>query len=237
MLAPADDIPAFLDRTLPIWNYTMLMTYRDICPHQFQKRFLTKEIPFKKTPAMEWGSHVHTSFEHRLTRNQPLPADMNQWEPFAAAFTGKSVMCEMNIGVDRNWNVCDYYDKTGSIYGRGKADVVVISRDGTSAYIGDWKTGSVRENPFELEVQAVLLRCKYPTLQIIKGQYFWLKEHRAGQLHDLSNIPLICGEINRIYGMILNDRSIGHFEKKPTPLCGWCEVRACEHWVQKGQAV
>jgi hypothetical protein len=222
-------IPAFLDRTPVIWNYTMLKTYRDICARQAGKRFIEQVYPYVETAAIVWGRKVHKAFQKRLESQQPLPQDMHQWEIFAKPFDGHMVVCEMNIGVDREFRNCEYYDKSGIIYGRGKADAVVLNHNCTSAYMADWKTGAAREEPFELEVNAVLLKARYPTLQYISGQYIWLKEYRAGRVYDLSNFDLIRSEIDRVYNMILNDRKTGHWPVNESVLCKWCPDTTCPH--------
>lgn len=231
MLAPGDPgpIPAFLARAQPVWNYTMLMTYRDICERQAGERFVDKVIPYVETPEMAWGNRVHKAFQYRLERGQPLPEDMHQWEGFAAAFDGRMVICEQQLAVDRNWQLCEYYDKSGVIWGRSKADATVLSPDQTKAYLGDWKTGKPRENPFELQVQAVFLKARYPSLQEIHGQYHWLKEYRSGPIHNLSDFDATRNEIVRIYNMILNDWHAGHWPERPGHLCGWCDVLRCPH--------
>lgn len=223
------DIPLQLDRRPVIWNYTLLKTYRDICQRQAALRYIEKIFPYEETEDMRWGNQVHKAFEKRLQRKIPLPDSMRQWEPFAAAFDGRPVLCEMQIGVDINFQPVDYHDKSGALYGRGKADVAVLSQDYTHAFLGDWKSGTPREEPFEHEVNAVLLKARYPQLQVIKAQYFWLKENRAGPVHDVSHVERTQGEIRRIHQMILNDRSTGHWPVMTSPLCKWCPDRGCEH--------
>ena len=113
----------------------------------------------------------------------------------------------------------------------GLADVAVIN--GTTAYLADWKTGNVKEDPFELEVQAVLLKAKYPEIQKVMGQYVWLKEMRLGQLYDVSDMHGTWQQINHLVRLIENDLTRGEFDKEPGPLCGgkWgsCAVKDCEH--------
>jgi hypothetical protein len=92
----------------------------------------------------------------------------------------------------------------------------------------DWKTGKVREEPFELEVQAFLLKAHRPRLEIIKGRFFWLKEKRLGDVHDLSDTERTANSIRRQIGEIESRRE-REWPKTPNPLCGWCRVTSCEH--------
>jgi hypothetical protein len=108
----------------------------------------------------------------------------------------------------------------------------VLSKPG-NALLFDWKTGKVREHPFELEVQALLLRMQSPHLHTIYGSYIWLAENRIGQRHDLSNTEMTQRKVVAIVLNIENSLQAQEFEKRPGPLCGWCDVLDCEHNKKK----
>lgn len=219
------DIPAFLDRRPLVWSYSMLHCFRDICPHQGEARYISKTIKFVETPEIKWGNAVHSAFEHRIRGNKPLPAEMSQWEGFAAPFNGLPAQVEEWYYIDGEGKACARFDTRKQ--GHGKLDLVLMQ--GANAYIGDWKTGSSRyEDPFELAVGAVFLKAKYPHLENIKGQYAWLKENRMSEIYDLSDTQGTWNEIQRIYTSILNWRQIGDFPKQQTPLCGWCQRFDCD---------
>lgn len=219
------DIPAFLDRRPLVWSFTLLHTYRDICPHQAAQRFIFKTVPFVETEAMRWGNEVHTAMEHRLG-GKPLPLKMQDWEKFAKPFDGKDVKPEQKLGVTMEGQSCDFFAK--NVWGRGKLDVPLVQSE--RAYLADWKTGNSKyENPFELKVQAVLLHARNPQLKEIKGQYIWLKENRPGKLYDLSDTRSTWNEIGTTYRQMATDRQAGHFEKRRGPLCAFCPVFDCEH--------
>lgn len=224
-------IPGFLKRERPLtWTYTMLQTYLDICAHQAYRRYIAKKgdsdhIPYSETPEMEWGNAVHSAMEHRLLRRKPLLESMHPFEKFAVPFDGKKVICEPKLAIDRNWKIVDYF--ANDVWGRNRCDLALIQDD--KAYLADWKTGRVRENPFELEIQALFLRCKYPQLRTIKGQFVWLKTGEMGPLHDLSDVKRTATKVVDTVKMIEADRLAGEFEKEPGPLCGWCDVKDCEY--------
>ena len=220
-------IPPFLDRRPIVWTPTMLLAYRDNCPHQLDQRSIAKKIPFVSTPEMDWGNQCHDALEHRvLPGRKQLPESMRHFEPMVAQFDGYPVRAEARLAVNRNWEPVDYFAK--DVWGRGRADLVIINE--TTAYIGDWKSGNVRENPGEIKMHAALLAMKYPQIETFKGQYLWLKEMRAGELYDLSDIDGTCDEIEELYAKIMHDREFDAFEKRPSGLCGWCPVEDCEHY-------
>lgn len=238
------DLPAFLDRqqngVTPmnkpapvkplVFTYTNLNTYENICPHQMFRRYIAKDLgPFIETAAMKWGTKVHEAFEYRISGGKPLPAEMNHWEHFATPFEGRGAKCEMKVSITAKAQPCDYFAK--DVWLRGKIDVALVS--GPTAFINDFKTGSsAYEDPFEVAVGALMLKCKMPELQKVVGAYTWLKENRQGQMHDLSDFRGTYVKVQTIAGKIEADRAAGKFEKRKSGLCGHCPVKDCENWYE-----
>ena len=224
-----EGIPGFLDRRKLVYSFSMLNAYRN-CPEQMNQTYIEKSILYEETPERKKGNDLHKAMEYRVPGGKPLPDGMQQYEQFAAAFDGRNALSEPELGVTRNRVACGYwYDKVQDpdkrVFIRGRADVVVLGAD--AAYLVDWKTGNDNikyEDPFELEIQAMMLQAKYPHLQKIMGQYAWLKTSRMSQLYDLSDTDGIWAEINGLVQLIEADRVRG-FEKKRSGLCGWCGHR------------
>lgn len=221
-----DDIPAFLDRRPFVWSFTILHTYKNVCPYQMAQRYIYKTTPYVETPAMKWGNEVHAALEHRVGAGKPLPEPMMQWEKFAKPFDGRGAKTEMKLGVTMQGTATGFFDK--NVWGRGKVDTTLMND--TTAYFCDWKTGkSDYEDRFELDVQAVLLNVKFPQLRSIVGQYAWLKEDRLSEMYDLSDTRKTWNEIGEIVRAIEADKKSGEFKKKRSGLCLWCDVYDCEN--------
>lgn len=219
------DIPAFLDRRPLVWNYTMLHTYKEICPHQAAERFIYKTIPFVETEAMKFGKDVHSAMEYRIG-GKPLPEQFRHWEDFVAPLAARGVKAEMKLAVTAQGHATGYFDK--DVWGRGKVDATISSE--TAAYLGDFKTGGSKyEDPFELRVHAMLLNAKFPALKIIKAQYIWLKEERWGEVYDVSDTLSTWNEVSAIVAAIEADKKHRAFAKRRGPLCAYCPVADCEH--------
>lgn len=207
-----------------VWAYTMLQTYDNICPHQAYRRFIKKDIPFFETPAMTRGNEVHAALEYRVGGGKPLPVQMQQYEVIAAPLANRGAKAEQWVGINRDGT---FADSRQANYGRGKIDVNIVCD--RSAYLVDYKTGKVREEPFELEVQAVFLKAQHPQLKTIVAQYAWLAEVKMGKVYDVSDTQATWARINHIVAKIGADRARGTFDKRQTGLCGWCPVKDCEH--------
>lgn len=220
-------IPRFLDRTKLVYTFTNLNCYVEVCPHQFYRRYLVKDIPFVKTEAMRRGNAVHLAMEKRVRGGVPLPVDMQRWESLVAPVASYGAQVELKLGIRADGSACDFWAQ--DVWLRGKIDVALVKDD--SAAVVDWKTGSSKyERALELRIGALLLNAKYLNLLTkIKGFYVWLAEDRLGTPHDLSDTNATFEELRVIATAIEADRRTNNFVKRPSGLCGWCDVVDCEY--------
>jgi len=214
---------------LPIGSHTFYSTFEN-CPHQAFHRYVGKTITFVSTPEMDWGNQVHTAFEHRIRNGAALPDNMRAGEELAAMFHDMSkvvaVRVELQLAMTADGKPCDYKDYDRAWF-RGKLDCV--TRTTANAWMVDWKTGNVREAPSELERGALLLKVNRPELEDIKGEYFWLKTGQAGLRYTLNQHDKTFGRLVNLKQEAETYLRSGEWPKRKTPLCGWCDVVACEH--------
>jgi PD-(D/E)XK nuclease superfamily len=210
-----------------VWSYSSLSCYLDVCPYQFAARYLDRRVEFVETPEIAWGNVVHKGLEERVRYTIPLPEPLKQWEPLVAPLIERGAVAEGQLGIDRNGKTCGFFDK--GVWGRGKIDVSVVQR--TTAYICDWKSGGSKyESPFELEIQALLLKAKHPDLTRIVGQYAWLKENRLGKIYDLSDVEDTWQKVGKAVEEIAGKQALGEWPKRKSGLCGYCPCTECENW-------
>jgi hypothetical protein len=129
------------------------------------------------------------------------------------------------MGIDKDGHPCDFF--SDDVWFRGVADVVLS--DGVCAWMGDWKTGNVWEDPTELRYHAMLLKAHMPKLQSISGNYIWLKANLVGMPYDLSDTEETFIEIHKI----AHEMSPTAMQQQPNPgpLCKYCPVtrQQCMH--------
>lgn len=211
-----------------VWSYSLLNTYNN-CPRKAQAQYITKEIKWEQSSEAAHGDHVHGVLESAVKFKQFPPIPYDNANPFLHniySMPYKELRAEQKIGVDRDWNSTEFFGT--NVWGRGKLDVTCVLND-TSAILFDWKTGKTYEDPFELQVQSVLLKALIPSLTKVKGCYVWLKAEKWGEVYDLSNFEEIRRKIEGIVDKI--EQKI--FYAKPNPLCGWCQLKNCAHWKDR----
>ncbi len=208
-----------------IFSYSNLNTW-DICPRQFEHRYMLKDVPYVETDAMKWGNQVHTAFENRINKGTPFPMGMKLFEKYTD-FGSYMVQAEVKLGMTSGGYACDFFDPNAWL--RGKVDVLIQHKDrlGT-AYLRDWKTGKRREDPEELAIGAVLVKAKHLEFETIKGDYVWLKDDQIGQQHDLSATKQKLEMLHHKTDQIQHQMKMGYMPPKQGPLCGWCPVKSCE---------
>jgi hypothetical protein len=229
-------IPKALQRPKPlVGSHSLLNQYLN-CPHATFHRYIAKTYPYIQSDAAKEGDAVHLAMENRLRIKQPLPPKYAQWEPFAApfdAYAAARLLVEEKLGITADGKPCGFFDK--SVFFRCKIDVALLG-SANKAYIVDWKSGSSKyENPFELEIGAVLLQAKHQQLRTIKGQYVWLAENRLGELYNLGErMGHTFAKMKHLMEEIERDRARDWFEKRKSGLCGWCSCTHCEnHFVAR----
>lgn len=207
---------------LPVLSYTFLNTY-DICPKQAFHRYVLKDCPFTGSEASKWGNTVHDAMDKRLGKGTPLPPEVAQYEFYAKAIEPLKPQTEMKLAIKRDGTPCSFWDD--AVWLRGKADVVAVN--GTNGLLFDWKTGKKREDPYELELQALMLHAAGPHVERITGHYIWLKDNAVGKPHDLSNVGETLECLQEKADEIEMGHKRGEWPTKQGPLCGWCPVHSC----------
>ena len=204
-----------------IWSYSFLSTF-ERCARQAQARYITKELPYSESPEMAYGNKVHQFMEDRIKGAiREVPTEFAYLEKYIKKVQELSSLAfaEYQIGVRRDWSSTEFFAR--DCWGRGKLDFCAI--DGNFAIIFDWKTGKVREDPYELEIQSLLLKCKHPYLEEIKGCYVWFKQDKFGQLYDLSSTDQTKKHVKEIMRQV----SLENWRASKNPLCPWCQVEQC----------
>jgi hypothetical protein len=207
-----------------VFSYTLLKT-ADTCLYKCYRQYVKRDLPFDKTPEIDWGNKVHEAMEYRIG-GKPLPAEMQHWEPIVSAYVDRKAKPEKKTGITKDGKPTGFFDS--DVWLRCKIDVTMLN--GNAVFLADFKTGSSRyEDPFELEIQALTLKAAIPPVTKVAGHYAWLKENRIGEVHDLSDFTATWAKINNKVEVIEDAMQSGEWPKTKNPLCGWCGVLDCEN--------
>jgi len=210
------------------WSFSSLTAF-ETCAYQFYRVKVIKNITEKPTEATDWGKRVHAALEERVRDKTPLPEWAAQWEPLASKFDrhGDSVFCELQLGLTRSFKQTGFFDD--DCWYRGIVDVGI---DGSHAFLGDYKTGKIKESHDQLKLFAATYMCSHEYVKSCDTKYFWLKHKKTTQLVvPREAVPVIWQEflprVRRLELAHENDK----WPKNPSGLCnGWCPVKDCSFW-------
>ena len=210
--------------TLPPWSHTMLQDLSN-CLWKGYRKYVVKDLPKEqKSKEQELGIYVHRAFETAI-RACDVSTLPEVYRPLAAPMVAMGAVAELKLGVDEMGQAADFW----SARGRGVVDVL-IKRPGT-ALLFDWKTGKVREDPRELMAQSYLLKANYPDIERVQGAYVWLAESRLGEMHNLTNTDRWLNGTKSTLAQAQEAAETGHWRKTRNPLCNYCPVKDCEHYM------
>ena len=217
-------------KLLPQSHSTMQMYLN--CPHKYYRVKVAKDCKEDFShPSALWGQDAHKALENRLRDGTELPDRFKQFRKYAdrlASMKGVKFV-ERKLAVDADYNPSQFFDND-SLY-RGVVDYLVI-HEGVG-YLIDHKTGKVKPNELEqLELAALMIFARFPTVSIVKGALTWLKHDDASRMqitrdeaHDI--------EQAKFFPIVQTMRASAQAEnwpKKPSGLCPWCPVRDCENF-------
>lgn len=197
------------------------------CPKKAQHVRVLRDIQRVETAEQRWGNYVHDCMEKRVGDGVVLEEDVAEFEPFARAFDQRTVYAEMKLAITTEGMPTEFYAKDAMV--SGKVDVVVLHENRVD--ITDWKTGKDKyENPFELELHALLLAANGYTAESYTGRYVYLGLNKVGQTYDLSNVSATWGKVTRYMAQArAYQEKGGEWPATPNPLCGYCPVLQCRH--------
>lgn len=208
----------------------------ETCPHQYEARYVIKDVKFVSGPEAEWGNQVHEALEHYVRDGTALPANMVQYRRFAEGMrrraAGGQLTAEESFAITYDRTPTDFF--APDVWLRSKIDILI--RYGGTAEIFDWKTGKQKFDQTQLVLYAALVFCIYPEIEEIKAGYVWLKDAVISSpvVFRRQELATMLGLFERKHERVVAAYEQGVFPPKPSGLCnGWCDVRRCSYWKPK----
>jgi PD-(D/E)XK nuclease superfamily len=209
------------DLPFPV-SFTQLNDYIT-CPKKFFHRYLAKDCPQEvKSRQQNTGIELHDAIKRRFKLHEPLPREFEHHERTCASILtdGESTQhVELGLGCTADGRPCGFFDPGCRL--RSRLDFVAIRP--LAAVIIDWKTGKPWEDPFELNVQGLLLKIHYPELETIRGFYWWLRSGKPGPTYTI-DIAKAWEKISHLMAGIEFRLYKNNWPPDEGPLCPWCPV-------------
>ena len=127
---------------------------------------------------------------------------------------------QMAIRADRT--PCDWFAE--DVWLRGIADILLIN--GTKAFIGDHKTGKIKDNPLQLKLFACMVMALFPGVNEVQTAFIWLAHDEiTDQKFTRSQLPDLWAALQPRLDAVQDAVDLGVFVSKPSGLCNYCPAK------------
>jgi len=201
------------------------------CPAQYGAKSFYCTSPYVETEAALAGKVEHKHLENRLSGGTPLPEGYTRGEKYCrvieACASGGQIFTEKQLALNRDMKFVKWFAKDA--YGRCQIDVLALK--GKNCFVGDWKSGNIRENSLQLKINACFVSLLHPELEQFNLRYIWLKHDAAtGEVFKKAQIPELWEEIFGWIRRMEDAWSREAFPPRPSGLCkAWCDCKGCQH--------
>jgi len=216
-----------LNKQIP-WSYSRLNSF-ETCPKKFYQLSVAKNIKEKESEAMRYGREVHKAIELRISKDKPLPINLQHIEPVIAKFASANgqILVEQQLALNVNLEPTGWFDK--DVWCRAIVDYAVVNK--SRALIVDWKTGQLSDDFTQQKVAAAIFLRYFPEVAEIDMMYYWLKDkkptHETLQKEDVKHVWSAVLKRVRRYQQAHIEES---FPPRPSGLCKkHCPVTSCPH--------
>jgi hypothetical protein len=212
------------------WSHSSLKDYEG-CPRRYHEVKVLKNYPFTETEATIYGTQLHEAAELYIKDGTDLPPQFEFLRDALDVLKAKPgrKLCEYKMGVTKDLKPCGFMDK--DVWVRGIADLLIIDDENLTARVVDYKSGNNKYPDREqLKLMALMVFVHFPHIRRVSGALLFVVKN------DIAKGSYMVGEAEEYWwdyrervARIEQAHETGVWNPKPTPLCGWCPVKTCEH--------
>jgi len=217
------------------WSFSALDDFIN-CPRSFEAKRVSKSVVEPRSPQMIWGEEVHKEFEDRLAVNKPLRLDLQEHEPYIAAFEALDGMLftEQKIALNKKLKPTSFFSY--DVWFRGIIDASKIDSENRCAKVIDYKTGKRHTKPNQLILFALYVFAMYPEVDEVCSEFYWTKEptNPTTNIYTRDQMDALWSKFVPDLRQYMEAFKTETWQARPSGLCnGWCPVTECEHWKPK----
>jgi len=213
------------------WSYSALTTYEQ-CPKKYFHLYVAKDVKDEDSSFSADGKIIHDAMKLRVINGKPLPLNLRYMEPIAAKFAAApgEKHGEMKLALNRQFEPRDYF--ANDVFVRVVIDLTIVQDK--SAIVVDWKTGKVKDDPTQMALNAAVLARWMPEIGLFKTLFVWLAHNNiTPKNYTISKFTAVWNDLLPRVAKIEEARKTTTFPAKQGPLCGWCPVKSCPHYVDR----
>lgn len=209
------------------YSFTLLDDFAG-CPKRAHHCRIVRDVVQVTTPQMLEGQQVHAALEARLRDQTPLPEKWAAFEKYCVSIETRGVpSVERRYAVTATLEPCAWDDPDAWM--RGIVDVEIEAAP--KAWLGDWKTGKVRDKPLQLSIFAWIKMLHSPAVDEVGVCNIFINHGKLGEprRYTRANVAGITAELVSRTMEVERCLDKDQWPMRPTALCGWCPVVSCQH--------
>lgn len=178
------------------------------------------------------GKFIHDAMKARVIDKKPLPVPLRHFERVAAKFADAKgeKYGEMKLALNRKFEPRDYFAK--DVHVRVVIDLTIVQ--GKTAILVDWKTGKVKDDPTQNALNAAVLSRYMPEITYFKTLFVWLAHDAiTPKEYTVHHLPGVWSSLQPRVAKIEEALKTTTFPAKQGPLCAWCPVKQCPHFIER----
>ena len=211
------------------WSHSALKDYEG-CARRFHEVKVLKNYPFTDTVHTRYGKQVHEAAELYVKEGKPLPPEYDFMQPILDSLLKKEgrKLAEYEMGLREDLSPCDF--KAEDVWVRGIADLLIIDDDGLKAWVIDYKTGNDKyPDRDQLILMSLMVFAHFPHVrQVNSALLFVVKGSAVKHKMTLEEVEFHWWRYRERVSKLVASHTNDVWNPTSTPLCGWCQVRACE---------
>lgn len=215
-------------------SYSRLNTFEN-CPAQFDYLYVSKTVSQAESEAITYGDRVHKvledygrgdCFRELSDEEQRI---VNKWghlvdlmKDKAKEHDGSQLYFEYQMAVNERLEPVGWFDS--DVYFRSIADVLIVVGD--TAYMFDYKTGKVRDNPLQMQFFAAMVFWCFPHVEKVATSFLWLKfDQTSDAVYRRNKLGIMWEALKPRLDNVHDTIDLGVFDTRPSGLCPWCPAQ------------
>jgi RecB family exonuclease len=217
-------------------SFSRLSTFEQ-CERKFEYLYVSKLVKDEDNQYTIYGNRVHEALEaygKAREANDPETRatlsdgetfkEIKAWVPLVDRVLGVpgDKLFEFKMAIRRDFTTCDWF--APDVWLRSIADVLVINK--TTAYVLDWKTGKVKNNPTQLKLFACMVFAHFPAVDTVKTAFVWLAHDDVTMdEYKRDNLQALWMTLTPRLTAVQEAVDVGVFRATPSGLCRFCPAR------------
>jgi RecB family exonuclease len=208
-------------------SYSRLSVFEQ-CEARFDYQYVSKRVQDQPNEASAYGDRVHKVLEAYGRGNTPQGIEAEQtlakWGSLVDRIVSRpgDKLFEHQMAVNKELQPVDWFAK--DVWIRGIADVLIVNED--TAYVLDYKSGKVKENPTQLQLFAAMVMWHFPQVNTVHTSFIWLVYNQmTNAKYERRYLGALWNALKPRFEKVQDVVDLGVFKTKPGPLCPWCPAK------------